>query len=73
MQGPALRAQLRVVVTVLWAAVTGSLIYLGASVPEELIVLWGAVYFAVFGLAEAFWDWKHPQPPPAELPRPPPE
>ena len=61
--GAGIRAQFRALTTALWAAVTGSAIYFGIDVPEGVIVLWGAVYFATIGFGEALYDSRKKTPP----------
>lgn len=51
-----LRAQLRTGSAALWTAVTATLLWQGVDMPSELLVAWGGVYFAAFGIGEAVYD-----------------
>lgn len=51
-----IRAQFRALTTALWGVVTVTLMWLGVDVPQEVIVAWGVLYFAVVGFGEALYD-----------------
>ncbi len=54
-----MRAQIRAYAAVLWAAGTATALWLGADIPSEVIIAWGTVWFASFGIGEAAYDaWR---------------
>ena len=56
-----IRAQLWAFVTVLWTAATFTAKWSGLDLPEDMYVVWGAVFFGGFRLAEAAYDnWRKP-------------
>lgn len=52
-----LRAQIRSGIAALWTALTLTIQWQVPSIPEELLVAWGGVFFAATGVGEAVFDY----------------
>lgn len=59
MTSPQFRAALRSGAAALGLAITATINYLAPDVPNELLAVWGAVFMALFGIGEAYYDAKH--------------
>ena len=59
MTSPQFRAALRAGAATIGLAITATINYAAPDVPNELLAVWGAVFMAAFGVAEAYYDARH--------------
>lgn len=59
MTSPQFRGALRAAMAAVGLAAGATINFIWPGLPDQILALWGAVFMALFGVAEAYYDARH--------------